>query len=370
MNILPESLILPPQTRQGKGSAEQLLAHCEAFGQRGYLVCGQSQVRNGNLDRILANEKVHAQLRVWIYPGDEPTLSHLEELLSLVREHNPHWIAALGGGSVLDIAKAAAGLHHAPLPIRSYHDGTPIPPTATAFIAVPTTAGTGSEATMVSVLTNEDTGVKKSIRHPSFLARLVVLDPQLLEACPPPIMAASGMDALTQAIESYCSRGATWLSDTFAIKAFTMIYESLEKACLGNVEVLPQLLEGSFLAGIALSNARLGLVHGLAHPLGARFHIPHGKVCAVCLPYVLRFNRESIEEKYVVLTHHTGDDLLTAVEALNKRLGIENPFIGKTLHDPEAFIEETLASGSTQANPKEVTEEDVSRILDELFQES
>ncbi|NLV46161.1 MAG: iron-containing alcohol dehydrogenase [Candidatus Hydrogenedentes bacterium] len=368
MNTLPDTLILPPETRLGRGASQQLLELCDAFGGRGCLVCGQSQVRSGALDKILDKQSSDVELRVWLHPGSEPTLEQLEDLLEIVRAHNPQWVAAIGGGSVLDIAKAAAGLHHAPMSVLSYHDGQPIPPSPTSFIAVPTTAGTGSEATMVSVLTNSDTGVKKSIRHPSFLARLVLLDPDLLESCPKEVLAASGMDALTQAIESYCSRGATWLSDTFALEGLRLIHGSLDKGYQGDSDAFLDLMNGSYLAGIALSNARLGLVHGLAHPLGARFHTPHGLVCAVCLPPVLAFNREVISEKYARMSEIVGEDLLAYAQSMVGKLGIRNPFAGKALHDPETVIEETLASGSTKANPRPVAQEDVSTLLNTLFQ--
>lgn len=367
MITLPDALTLPPDTRLGRGVSQQLLALCDVFGRRGCLVCGQSQVRSGNLDRILSGVPSDVEVRVWIHPGNEPTLDEVEELLVLVREHDAKWVAAVGGGSVLDVAKAAAGLHHAPLPVSAYQDGEAILPSSTAFIAVPTTAGTGSEATTVSVLTNTDTGVKKSIRHPSFMARLVILDPDLLATCPREVLAASGMDALTQAIESYCSSGASWLTDTFALKALSQLHESLVPACTGYAGAFPALMTGSFLAGVALTNARLGLVHGLAHPLGARFHVSHGLVCAICLPHVLEFNREAIGEKYTRMGELVGEDLLAYVRALLDRLQIRNPFEGKELRDRDMVIGETLASGSTKSNPRAVTAEDAGRMLDAIF---
>lgn len=369
MPILPDTLILPPDTRMGRGVSLQLLELCASFGHRGCLVCGNSQVRSGNLDRIQQGRPGSVEVRVWLHPGDEPTLSHLEDLLALLHEHNPDWVAAIGGGSVIDVAKAAAGLHQAPLPVSAYHDGESIPPSPTAFVAVPTTAGTGSEATTVSVLTNTETGVKKSIRHPSFMARLILLDPDLLETCPPHVLAASGMDALTQAMESYCSNGASWLTDTLALQALSRIHGSLERAYHGDVAAFPELMTGSYLAGIALANARLGLVHGLAHPLGARFHAPHGLVCAICLPHVLEFNRNAIPDKYALMSGMAGEDILGYVRSLSDRLGLRNPFAGKTLRDMDAVIEEILASGSTRANPRKVTAEDAAQLLKSIFVE-
>ncbi len=367
MMILPDTLLLPPETQLGRGASLHLLELCESFGRRGCLVCGHSQVRSGNLDRIQEGRPGSMDVRVWLHPGDEPTLAHLEELLALLREHEPDWVAAIGGGSVIDVAKAAAGLHHAPMPVAAYHDGETIPPSPTAFIAIPTTAGTGSEATIVSVLTNTETGVKKSMRHPSFMARLIILDPDLLATCPENVLAASGMDALTQAIESYCSKGATWLTDTVALQALGCIHESLERAYHGDAGAFPELMTGSYLAGIALANARLGLVHGLAHPLGARFHAPHGLVCAICLPYVLEFNKEVLPEKYARMSEVVGEDLLGYIRSLTDRMHLQNPFTGRTLRDPEVVVEEILASGSTRANPRKVTGEDAAQIVTAIF---
>lgn len=367
MMMLPNLLMLPPETRIQRGMASKLLEFCASFGRRGVLVCGNSLVRSGRLDSILNNSGHDIDVRVWLHPGTEPTLNQVETLLGIVREHEAEWVAAVGGGSVLDIAKAAAGLQKAPLPVSAYHDGTPIPHSQTAFIAVPTTAGAGSEATSVAVLTNSDTEVKRSIRHPSFMANLVILDADLLESCPPLVLAASGMDAFTQAVESYCSLGACWFTESLSIKALELIHGALELAYEGKKEAFGNLLMGSYLAGVALANARLGLVHGLAHPLGSRFHLPHGLVCAVCLPHVLEFNKEFIENKYNCMSKIIGNDLLTYIQALNTRLGLANPFYGETLRYREAIVEETLASGSTQANPRPVTKADVELLLDRLF---
>ncbi len=367
MNPLPGTLMTPLETHLCAGAALTTLDACAAFGARGLLVCGHSLERTGRLERILNANRRAAVVQVWRHPGGEPTLGQLELLLETARDHNPDWIAAIGGGSVLDIAKAGAGLLDAPESVRAYHDGAPIPHSHRVFIAVPTTAGTGSEATSVSVLTNSDTGVKKSIRHPSFLARLVLLDPDLLSDCPPEIVAASGMDAFTQAVESYCSKGATWYTDTLALKAAALISASLVRACHGEDTARADMLIGSYLAGIALSNARLGLAHGLAHPLGARYRVPHGLTCAACLPQVLVFNRDAMAEKYERLSEAVKMPLLDYVNSLLDTLNIRSPFSGKTLVDRDAIIEETRASGSTKANPRDVTADDISQLLDAIF---
>lgn len=366
MNCLPKSLTLPPETKTGAGAITQLIQSCQQFGPRGMLVCGGSLERSGKLAAILGN-RVAGTVDVWIYPGGEPTLHQVERFREDARNHQPDWVAAIGGGSVIDLAKAGAGLLKAPMPVAAYHDGESIPPSTIPFIVAPTTAGTGSEATMVSVLTNTETGVKKSVRHPSFMARSVVLDPELLDSCLKHVIAASGMDAFTQAIESYCSFGATWFTDALALKAVALIHSSLEAVYNGDKSKQEDLLLGSYLAGIALSNARLGIVHGLAHPLGARYHVPHGLACAVCLPHALAFNRDAVPEKFKQLNAIVGMDIEPYVNDLLQRMEVRSPFAGKTLDDYEGIIEETLASGSTKSNPRKVNADDVVCLLDRLF---
>lgn len=366
--IVPTELTLPPRTLIQRGAVTRLLKECTAFGKRGILVHGHSLAARGVLKTILAASPEGLKVEPWEHAGGEPTLFHVSDLLRTARAYNAEWVAGVGGGSVLDLAKTCAGLMHAQLKPVDYHSGAPIAPTRVPFIAVPTTAGTGSEATTVCVLTNAETGVKKSFRHPSFMARLVILDADLLSFCPPPVIASAGMDALTQAIESYTSVGATEFSDGLALKAIALIGSNLEAVYTDpRSEQADPLLLGSFLAGVALSNARLGIVHGLAHPLGARYHAPHGVACAVCLPIAIEFNREVIGGKYAIMSDTVGEDLLTFVRRLLTIFDIQSPFAGKTIVDRDALIREVLASGSAAANPRKVGAAEVERLLDSIF---
>lgn len=361
-------MLMPQQTITGTGTIAGLPEACTRFGSRGVLVYGSALEEAGLLDDIAGRIKAGASVYPWRHNGGEPTLSQLNELLTAIRPYAPEWIAAVGGGSILDLAKAAAGLLTAPLPVVEYHNGAPVNPSHVPFIAVPTTAGTGSEATQVSVLTNEETGVKKSIRHPSFLPRLVILDDGLLASCPRNVIAAAGMDALTQAIESYISRKAHWFSEQLSIKAIELIADSLEPVYADpSSKKAAALLQGSYLTGIALGNARLGLVHGLAHPLGARYHLPHGLVCAICLPHVIAFNKPVISKKYAEISGIMYNDLLEEINRLLQVFELEAALNGCELTDRDAVITETLASGSTAANPREVTENDVDSLLNKLF---
>jgi alcohol dehydrogenase class IV len=367
--ILPDTLVLPEKTISGRGKVQGLLAECARFGRRGILLHGASLASGHVLDALLGQAPHGMAVLPFRHRGGEPTLSEVKVLIEAARGHQAEWIAGVGGGSVLDLGKAAAALHHATGPLETYHNGAAIASPGITFLAAPTTAGTGSEATVNSVLTNELTGAKKSIRDIGMMARVVILDPDLIRSCPRPIIAASGMDALTQAIEAFTSRKATWLSDQLARQGLTLIAANLE-AVQADPAATPRaeaLLTGSYLTGVALSFARLGVVHGLAHPLGTLYHVPHGQVCAACLPHALELNREAFGGKYAVMSQAVGGDLIAKVQSLSRTLGLVSPFAGQTLWEKETIVTETLASGSTQANPKSITRADVEWFLDRLF---
>lgn len=366
--ILPATLILPEKTLQGRGAISGLLQECSRVGNRGVLLHGNALESSPAFTTLLKDKPAGTELLILRHQGGEPTLAQLSILLSHARAHRAQWIAGVGGGSVIDLAKAGAALIHATLPPSRYHDGAPLDTPGIPFLAAPTTAGTGSEATINSVLTNESTGAKKSIRDPAMMPRVVILDPALLSTCPPAVIAASGMDALTQAIEAFTSRHASWFSDALALKAVSLITANLTAVYRNPAAAQADpLLTGSYLAGLALSFARLGIVHGLAHPLGALYHLPHGLVCAACLPPALELNREAFGEKYATLSRTVEDDLLVYVKTLMCDLKISNPFAGNPCPAREQIIAETLASGSTKANPKTIGRQEVEWILTRLF---
>jgi alcohol dehydrogenase class IV len=371
MKTLPNKLILPPRTIFSKGAINNLLKECTVFGKRGLLVHGRSFLAGGAFQKIAETGALDISVKTWQHSGGEPTLDQLEHLLVDAREHRAEWVAGVGGGSVIDLAKACAGLMNAQLPPVAYHDGAPVPASGIPFIVAPTTAGTGSEATIVCVLTNSHTNVKKSFRHPSFMARVVILDSGLLAGSSQSVIANSGMDAYTQAIESYISLGSSWITDEFSLKGLSMIALSIESV-FGDSrsDRAGDLLMGSYLAGLALSNARLGIVHGLAHPLGARFDVPHGLACAACLPHAIEFNREAMGVKYTIMSETIGGDLLSETNRLLQAFEVRSPFAGKLIVDKDKVIEETLASGSTAANPRKVTASDVEYLLDRIFRKN
>lgn len=365
---LPDTLVLPEKTLLGRGKILTLLPECARFGHRGILLHGAALTSGRILNDLLDRAPPGLAVLPFRHLGEEPTLTEVTTLIEAARHHGAEWIAGVGGGSVLDLGKAAAALFHAAHPVSDYHDGRAIETPGITFLAAPTTAGTGSEATLNSVLTHTATGAKKSIRDIGMMARVVILDPDLMATCPPQVIAAAGMDALTQAIEAFTSRKATWLSDQLALQGVALISTHLEAVYRDSRAAQAEaLLTGSYLAGVALSFARLGVVHGLAHPLGTLYHVPHGLVCAACLPHALELNREAFKDKYRIMSETVGIDLITRVRDLSHKLGIVSPFTGREVRERERMISETLASGSTQANPKSITRADVEWMLNRLF---
>lgn len=369
MNIFPEDLIMPQRTLSGAGRIQELLEYASSFGERGMVVHGASLKSSGKLDRILAEKPAGMDVATFQHSGSEPTLSQAESLRQAARDFQVDWLAAVGGGSVLDLAKVAAGMYNSNISVEDHHQGETLDVTGVPFLAVPTTAGTGSEATIVSVLIDSRRQLKKSVRHPSYMARVVVLDPELLETCPARIIAYSGLDALAQGIESYISREATWLSRQFSAKSVELVASSLESVYKNRgVSENHDLILGSYMAGIALSTARLGVIHGLVHPLGARYGLPHGLLCGVTLPLALELNRGAMGSAYDELSKIVGRDLITIIRSLLETLDLaDSPLAGKDICDRETIVRETLASGSTKANPKTVTPDDVSWLLEQMF---
>jgi len=368
MQTLSDTLLFPRRTLIGNGRVRDLLPECAQIGARGVFVYGKSLTASGKVKEILLNKPQSLNVLEWEHPGGEPSLNQLRALTKAAHELGADWIAAVGGGSVLDLAKACAGLFNAGNDPAFYFDGNPVERHGISFVGVPTTAGTGAEATPNAVLINTDTQLKRSIRDDSFMAELVVLDAELLKTCPRNVIAWSGMDAFTQALEVFVSNRASWMSDQFGLKALTLIAK-----CLPVVYSNPSapeaegLLFGSYLSGLGLSIARLGIVHGMAQALGIVYNQPHGLVCAVSLPNAIKLNRSEMGAKYEQMSTAVGADILDFVENLNRRLGIVSPFKGKPIRNRETIISETLASGSTATNPKKISEADIDWLLEQLF---
>ncbi|MBL8029518.1 MAG: iron-containing alcohol dehydrogenase [Fibrobacteres bacterium] len=361
---LPIDLLQPERIIIAKGSINNLKSESAIYGKNGIIVYGKALK-----SRIELLASFYKQgLAKFLHTGSEPTTKEVAELISFAREQKADWIAGIGGGSVMDLAKAAAGLFNASESPEYYQAGGKLKEAGIPFIAVPTTAGSGAEATPNAVIIDKAKTLKLSIRDMSWMAKLVILDAELMSGSPVAVVRDSGLDALVQAYESYISKGATKITEEISLSALKKIFVNLSDAFLNqNAKANEELLEGSFLAGVALANARLGVIHGIVHPLGAIYNLPHGALCALSLIPSIRFNREVLGGKYDVLSKTVGGDFEEKISELLKTLNFNSPLAGLKITNVDQIVQETLKSGSTASNPRSVNEKDVHYLLREIF---
>ena len=285
-----------PKLLVGPGTAGRLGRHTEPFGRRVLLVTGANALaRTGQLSSLLKELK-QADLQVHRCTiAGEPSPEMIDSAVDAYRDENMDVVVAVGGGSVLDAAKAMAAMLKERSSVMDYLEGvgTRAPSgRSLPVIAVPTTAGTGSEATKNAVISQVGPdGFKKSLRHENYIPKLAVLDPELCVSAPPTITAACGMDALTQLIESYVSTQASPLTDLLALEGMRHLIPALPDACgkgAADVGCRAAVAYGAFLSGVTLANAGLGVVHGVAGPMGGVIPVPHGVACANLLPMAVK----------------------------------------------------------------------------------
>ncbi len=350
------------------------------------VIGGNSLKESGTLDRVLKScSEASVETAVFSVGSGEATAEKIDEGVNFVLREKPHFIAGIGGGAVLDSAKAIAGIAANGGAVRDYHDGKQFELPGAPFIAVPTTAGTGSEVTPNSVIIDATRGFKKSIRGQNIIAGYIILDPELTVTCPQSVTAYSGADAFVQAIEAFVSKNSNPLSDIYAMQAITLISKNLIEVYENgsNYDARAQMLMGSYFAAVAFSNVGLGLVHGLAHPLGFRYNIPHGKICGTLLPWVIEYNMEIRAEKYALIAKELAElDLFStyqpeapAVENARRLAAMLKEFLsrlqvplrlqdlGVAKEDFDWIIENTKG-GSVNANPRTPDPESLRELLE------
>ena len=349
----------------------------------------ESMKETGALDKILLScEQNSIDSKVFSCGEGEATVTMVNEAVEMALEEKVHFIVGIGGGSVMDVAKAAAGIVTNGGLAEDYHEGKPFEKPGLPFIAIPTTAGTGSEITNNAVLIDNARGYKKSIRGSHLMAKYILLDPELTLDCPPEITASSGADALVQAIESYVSKKSHPLADIYALEAIFLIAPNLRRVFEhgDDYAARSEMLLGSFFAGIAFSNVGLGLVHGLAHPIGYKYNIPHGKICGALLPCVIEYNLEYRSDKYARISRIFSQlDLFTKYEeeasdekntqrlaSMIKELlsQIQIPLklrdLGVLKEDFDWIIENTKG-GSANSNPRTPDPESLRELLEKAW---
>lgn len=372
------TLQFPTKIIFGDGCLDRIGPEVGEYGGRALLVMGKRAMREtGAFDRA-AGLLDDAQVEVVVFDGveSEPSLERVGEGISRARERACDVVIGLGGGSVVDAAKAIAALVLNDGSVEEYHQGKKIERPGLPFIAVPTTAGTGAEVTKNGVLTDPQRKIKRSIRSHHMLAKEAIVDPELTATVPPEITAITGMDAFTQAVEAYVSKAASPVTDAMAYRAVQLIFEHLPKAVSKGQDPRARnaLALGSLLSGLAFSNAGLGAAHGLSHPIGALYSIPHGTACTILLPHVMRFNLPARVEKYSLLADAMGQEgdlieekaqkAVEAIEGLIEQVGIPKTFreLGRFDLDVRKVISDSRGN-SMSLNPREPSDEDLRSIL-------
>ncbi len=303
-----------------------------------------------------------------------PTGTNVNEGVAFYKQNNCDGVIAFGGGSGLDVGKAIAFMSGQTLPIWDFEDvgdnwTRANSETIAPIIAVPTTAGTGSETGRASVILNEDTGVKNIIFHPKFLPSIVILDPLLTIGLPAKITAATGMDALAHNLEAYCAPGFHPMADGIALEGMRLINKWLLEAVNNgsNVEARMNMLTAASMGSTAFQKG-LGAIHSLSHPVNALNNVHHGLSNAIFMPYVLTFNKDVIEDKiikicnYLELPDRTFSGFINWVLDLRKKLNMPHKLsevIKEEDFDLARLSKMALADPSTGGNPKPLTENDM-----------
>ncbi len=300
-----------------------------------------------------------------------PTVSNVNNGLELLKDNSCDFILTLGGGSPQDCGKAIGVLATNGGKVSDYEGIHLSKKVSLPIIAINTTAGTASEVTINYVITDEERHIKMVIVDKNCLVSIAVNDPELMLGKPAALTAATGMDALTHAIETYVTKGAFPWSDVLALEAIKLISQSLEKAVVDgqNLEARSKMAWGQFIAGQAFSNAGLGFVHSMAHQLGGKYDLPHGVANAILLPHVEIFNMPVCEHKFKNIAEAMGVDVvgmndaqgakaaIDAIRSLSKAVGIPSGLkeLGVKVEDFQEMANNAIADVCTGGNPRQVT---------------
>lgn len=380
-------ITMPSKVIFGSGCISQLGAEVKPYAPRVLLVSSGNPLRIQTVMESLWQAGVEANL---FSVKGEPTLEAVREGVRIAREFACKGVVAVGGGSVLDAGKAIAAMMANSGELLDYLEvigaGKALENPPVFFVAVPTTAGTGTEATRNAVLTSTKHKLKVSLRHPSMVPKIALLDPQLTVSLSPQVTATTGMDALCQLIEAFTCKTPNPFTDSLCREGMKMASQSLRKAFHdgSDISARQDMLLASHFSGIALSNAKLGAVHGFAAPLGGMYDAPHGALCAALLPAVLAVNQKALESRakgYSALERYreaaailTGkpsakpQELIEYCDALRRELGITRlAVLGVKKNDFKVICGMAAKASSMKGNPADLQDAELMEILEMAF---
>ena len=384
---MAREFIVPGQMITGSGALDMAQNTLGTLGKKAMIVTDKVMIDLGNCAKVEnALKSQNVEYTIYSEIAGEPTDTMIAKGLEQYKAEGCDFLVALGGGSPIDSMKAIGSLVKNGGNISDYM-GKVIDVEMPPMVAIPTTAGTGSEATQFTIITDTKKDIKMLLKGKCLIPSLAVIDPQFTMTAPPKITAATGLDALCHAVEAYTSRKAQTLSDTFAMSAVKRIFRYLPVAFHDgkNEEARVQMSVAALEAGIAFNNASVTLIHGMSRPIGALFHVAHGLSNAMLMKECLGFALEGAYDRFADLGRNIGaaaaedsdkeasEKFLAAVVALTQEL--ETPTLAEFGIDKEAFFNviekmayDAMDSGSPQNTEREITQADVEQMYRNLWQ--
>ena len=383
---MASKFMIPPSVYLGENALEEAVPEICSMGRRACIVTGKSMLAQGHVQHLIRLLK-EGDMDAVVFSGitGEPDDRMIYEGLTFYREEKCDCLIGFGGGSPMDAAKAIGAMAVNPGMISDYN-GKVMNIKTPPVIAIPTTAGTGSEATKFTVISDTDKGIKMLLKGDVLLPAIAVVDPSFTVETPPQVTAATGLDALTHAVESYISIKAMPLTDAYAISAIKRILKWLPEAFQdgGNKKAREEMAAAALEAGICINNSSVTLVHGMSRPIGALFHVPHGISNAMLLNKCLGFVKKGYPEKFARLSYETGiAPLNMEEEAAADVFLIKLEEICKICKDPDfrsygidevdfyrvidKMAEDAWDSGSPSNVPGNITVSDIKEIYESLW---
>ena len=379
-------IILNETSYFGRGSREKVVDEIKSRGFKRVLLVTDRSLIEAEVTGMVTAELDKADIPYFVFDGvkPNPNVKNVQDGLTMAKINNVNAIVAVGGGSVIDTAKAIAVIMTNP----EFEDVVSLDGVANTknkclpIIALPTTSGTAAEVTINYVITDDKRTKKMVCVDPHDIPVVAIIDPDLMQKMPKSIAAATGMDALTHAMEGYITKAGWLVPDMFHINAMALIYKNLEKAANEkDLEAVEKMAYAQYIAGMGFSNVGLGIVHSMAHSLGAYFDTPHGVANALLLPHVLKYNGAVCPDLYRNMGASFGldmsdttdeeavDKVVEAVKELSKKLGI--PQTLREIDVPEEMLptlaKQAINDACTPGNPRSVTVEDIIDIYKAAF---
>ena len=377
--------ILNERSYHGKGAIQEIAGEVTSRGLKKALLCTDPDLLKFGVTKKVTDVLDAAGLAYQVYSEikPNPTIENVKDGVEAAKAAQADYIIAIGGGSSMDTAKAIGIIVTNPefADVRSLEGTAPTKNPCAPIIAVPTTAGTAAEVTINYVITDVEKNRKFVCVDPHDIPVVAIVDPDMMASMPKGLTAATGMDALTHAIEGYITKGAWELSDMFHLKAIEIIAKSLRGAVENTPEGREGMALGQYIAGMGFSNVGLGIVHSMAHGLSALYDTPHGVACAIILPTGLEYNKPVAGKRYRAIgkamqvpgidnmtDEEAADATIAAVKQLSLDVGIPQNLNGILKEEDVAFLSQSAyADACCPGNPRDTSEEEIAQLYKSLL---